>query len=1072
MPKWIITVLYFALTFSIFNALAVNERENASVDNGPRLLILISAAYGRPGIETFNKGVFDAWKDAGYSVSNISTHYLDLNQNPNINYRPELANFILEKERDKHYDFILLVQQDAVNFYTTYLPSLAKNAKLIAAFSNLDEAWLNTHRRQGLNMADSLDYESTIDTALALYPKTERLVIINGATPSDKKPLAGLLAFMTKYPHIHIETTDHLTFDQLLIRISNLETNSLILRSSYGSDHQGNPKGKTPIEIGVTLSEHANVPSFVLYYTAIGNAPVSGGHVVVPEEIGKTLIRRALEDNHWPKDSALRWIPINSTPIYDISELLRTGAALNSLPANTVRLNEPHSFIKTHFKTILISSGIILLLCMCLLALLIERRYRKRQSEALSISKTQLLTNLEHTPHVAVQWFDKKGVIQYWNPASERLYGWKKEEVLGRELTETFLSEQDKAEYFKKLNQLSSTRTAITPYETKVLCKDGSLRTVLTTSFIMPMGTGELGFASMDLDITEQKHSEKHLLLLASVFNNASEGIVILDEHRKIKEVNAAFCKLSGFKKEELVGQSPDMLYYQLKPSKKHPIQKEVSTSLAEHQHWSGEMEHKRKDGQVFTSLVTINMIYDECEGTQRYIALMSDITELKQKQVELERVAHFDAVTDLPNRVLFSDRLNQSISQLGRHQDERLAVIYIDLDGFKAVNDNHGHMLGDKLLQLISNRMKNVLRETDTLARLGGDEFAAVLTNLHEHKDVERVLDALLQSTSDVAIIDELEIRVSASIGVVFVTPETQNTDPDILLRHADQAMYKAKNSGKNKYCFFDDNEDKLEKARQDDLKRLKNALQNNEFELYLQPKVNTSSNAIIGAEALIRWQHPEKGLVPPGAFLPLLADHPLSVDIGFWVIRTALSQQQQLKSQGYYFPISVNVDGFQLSHPDFVTQVQSILKEYPDYQQDDLEFEVLESSALDDIDAVSQVIQQCREIGIQFSLDDFGTGYSSLNYLKRLPVQTLKIDQSFIRNMLDNQDDLAIIQGVLGLAHAFNRNVIAEGVESNTHVQVLKTIGCEMIQGYVIAKPLAFDSFLRWCKEWSSAH
>lgn len=1066
-PQWV--------SFSLLSVMALflptifAETPDSNTLTPPKMLVLVSAAYGRPGIETFNQGVIEAWTSHGNPSSLISVHYLDLNQNPNPSYRDELASWIRAKEKDTSFDYILLVQQDAVDFYTDELFDLSPKAKLIAAFSTLDQAWLKRTGRQGLNMIESLDYQNTLKTAFSLFPKTKRAVVVSGSTQSDRQPLSAIRKASEQWPHIQWEYTEQLTFTDTIRKLSSLPEHTIVLRSSYGSDPMGDPANMTPMEIGLELSKNTNAPSFVLYETAIGKIPVAGGHVVIPKNVGQTLIEQALAPDVWVNETTLQWLPIESTPVYDVSELVRWKADISALPENTKRLHEIPSFWRDHGKTALSIAGVMSILFIFLFFLLVERRFRVKATSALQISKTQLLTNLEYAPHVAIQWFDQDGKIIFWNPASARLYGWTSEEVIGKHLTDTFLTPEHAEDYFGRLHAMKDQGQALPPYEVHVRCKDGSERIVLTTSFVIPMEQGEMGYASMDLDITDQQLTQKHLSLLASVFKHASEGILICGADRKIEEVNDAFCQLSGFSRSELIGNTPDMLYYHVSQRDKNEVTQSLQKALKEEGHWSGEMVHRRKDGAVFTSLVTVNRVTDPSGTNDRYIALLSDITDLKQHQHRLERMAHYDAVTDLPNRVLLSERLKVAMCQLNRHPDETLAVLYIDLDGFKSVNDTHGHTVGDKMLMELARRMLAVLRETDTLARLGGDEFAAVLTNLHKHKDAERVLNLLLCAASSLMIIDDFELRVSASIGVVFLNAQDFDSDPDQLIRQADQAMYRAKATGKNRYCFFDDEEHRLERSRHEELERLKLALLNHEFELFYQPKINTTTRMLVGAEALIRWRHPDKGIVPPGLFLPLLVDHLLSIDIGYWVIETALLQIEAFKTENIHIPISVNVDGFQLSQPGFISQLKLILSRYPNYTPGDLEFEILESSALEDIEQISTIIHECKKLGICFALDDFGTGYSSLNYLKRLPVQTLKIDQSFIRNMLENPDDLAIIQGILGLAHAFKRNVIAEGVETEEHSQILNTLGCDLIQGYVVARPLPAHDFLEWHSQWS---
>ena len=462
----------------------------------------------------------------------------------------------------------------------------------------------------------------------------------------------------------------------------------------------------------------------------------------------------------------------------------------------------------------------------------------------------------------------------------------------------------------------------------------------------------------------------------------------------------------------------------------------------------------------------------DHYGKTQHYVALFSDITALKTHQSHLEHLAHFDALTNLPNRLLLADRLQQAMSQAHR-SGQQLAVVYLDLDGFKSVNDRHGHAVGDQLLIAMANAMKSTLREGDTLARIGGDELVAVLVDLDSAESCVPLLGRLLEAAAAPVVLGALRLQCSASMGVAFYPQKLDVVDDlelgaDQLLRQADQAMYQAKLAGKNRYHVFDAAQDSHIRGLHENLQRIRVALAQREFVLHYQPKVNMRSGQIIGAEALIRWQHPDKGLLAPATFLPLIEDHPLGVEVGEWVIATALKQMAIWRAGGLDLPVSVNISARQLQQLDFFERLQTLLTQHPGIEPTRLWLEVLETSALADMAQISQLIEDCSHIGVQFALDDFGTGYSSLIYLKSLRVAQLKIDQSFVRNMLEDPSDLAILKGVIGLAAAFKREVIAEGVETVAHGVALLQLGCEMAQGNVIAHTMPAEQLPAWAASW----
>jgi diguanylate cyclase (GGDEF)-like protein/PAS domain S-box-containing protein len=577
------------------------------------------------------------------------------------------------------------------------------------------------------------------------------------------------------------------------------------------------------------------------------------------------------------------------------------------------------------------------------------------------------------------------------------------------------------------------------------------------------MLAGEVGVLITLRDITERKAAQEKLQLAASVFGHAREGITITDAKGNIVDVNEAFTRITGYSREEVLGQNPRILQSGRQDKAFYAAMWDALTVQG---HWSGELWNRHKTGEVFAELLTISAVRDAQGQTLRYVALFSDITTIKAHQSQLEHIAHFDALTNLPNRVLLADRMQQAMTQAQR-RSEMVAVVYLDLDGFKAINDHRGHQTGDQVLITLAQRMKGALREGDTMARIGGDEFVAVLIDLQDTQASVPLLERLLAVAAEPVLVGDLTLQVSASLGVTFY-PQIHEFDADQLLRQADQAMYQAKVAGKNRYHVFDAVQDSSLRSHHESLERLRQALENHEFLLHYQPKVNMRTGQVVGAEALIRWQHPEKGLLAPATFLPVIEDHPLAVDVGEWVIDTALHQMELWHTVGLDVPVSVNIGALQLQQANFMARLEVILARHPQVQLGRFELEVLETSALAYMAQVSQVIEDCARMGVRFALDDFGTGHSSLTYLKRLRVALLKIDQSFVRDMLDDPDDLAILQGVIGLASAFKLEVIAEGVETIAHGTALLQLGCELAQGYGIARPMPPEQMPAWVANW----
>ena len=442
----------------------------------------------------------------------------------------------------------------------------------------------------------------------------------------------------------------------------------------------------------------------------------------------------------------------------------------------------------------------------------------------------------------------------------------------------------------------------------------------------------------------------------------------------------------------------------------------------------------------------------------------------VRSRTAELERIARYDSLTKLPNRALLGERLEQALVQT-RRRGQHLAVVFIDLDGFKAVNDTHGHEAGDYLLITLAERMTGTLRDGDILARLGGDEFVAVLLDLSDVAATAPMLNRLLAAASQPVQYGQARMQVSASLGVTFYSQaqgQAEDLEADQLVRQADQAMYQAKQSGKNRFCVFDPDQDHIVRSHHEQMESIRHALAGHEFVLEYQPKVNLRTGAVIGVEALIRWVHPQRGLLPPADFLPMIQDHTLAIEVGQWVIENALLQVERWQQDGLNIAVSVNIGVRHLMQADFVQRLREALDAHPRLKPDCLELELLETSALKDLAHVSQVIQACRSMGVECTLDDFGSGQSSLTCLKRLPVKYLKIDQNFISDMLASSDSLLILIGVLKLASAFDLQVIAEGVETAQHGFMLLELGCELAQGYGIARPMPPHELPAWVKRW----
>ena len=567
-----------------------------------------------------------------------------------------------------------------------------------------------------------------------------------------------------------------------------------------------------------------------------------------------------------------------------------------------------------------------------------------------------------------------------------------------------------------------------------------------------------IGLIGLAVDVTDRKKTEDRLRLTEKVFKHTSEGILITDVSRNIIEVNDAFCQISGYSREELIGKNPRILH---SGHQSKTFYWDMWESIHTTSHWAGEVWDRKKNGEMFAAWMTISALSNENGEVTHYVGITSDITLLKQHEKQLEHIAHYDALTGIPNRTLLADRMKQAISQT-LWEKNMTAICYLDLDEFKQINDTQGHETGDRVLIEIAQRIQNTIRGGDTVARLGGDEFVILLLGLEKGEECVSTLIRLLEAIANPIFVNERAYSVSASIGVSIYPLDDE--DPDTLLRHADQAMYVAKQSGKNRYHVYDPTFDRRARDQNEFQNSIRYGLEHNQFELYYQPKINLRTKKLVGAEALIRWHHPERGLLLPAEFLRFISNTELDIHIGEWVTSAALAQMNRWRAEGLDIEISINISGYHLESPRFVEHLHQQLKHYPDIPFGKLQIEVLETVALNEIAIVREVIESCRKFGVGFALDDFGTGYSSLSYLSSLPVDVLKIDQSFVRDMLEDKGDMAIVQGIIALAHAFERQTVAEGVETQDHYRVLLDLGCELGQGFGIARPMRADELLNW--------
>jgi diguanylate cyclase (GGDEF)-like protein/PAS domain S-box-containing protein len=587
------------------------------------------------------------------------------------------------------------------------------------------------------------------------------------------------------------------------------------------------------------------------------------------------------------------------------------------------------------------------------------------------------------------------------------------------------------------------------------------LQGLINATPLVDTAGGVLGAFALISDITGRRQHEAYMRQTVAVFENTAEGVMITDRQGRMLRVNPAFTQITGYKADEVLGKTPAMLH-----SGKHDkaFFAAMWAELNDGGHWQGEIWNRRKTGEVYPEWLTISAVRDGAGHIQNYVGVFTDISHVKRSEEELQRMAHYDALTELPNRTMLNAQLSMALERAHRNT-RKLAVMELDLDGFKTVNDSLGHPAGDLLLQRISQRLKNVLRGEDVIARMGGDEFAIIVETPPSVTHLSHIAEKIIQVVSEPLDLHGHSAMVTASVGIAMYPEDGE--DATSLLKAADTAMYAGKQAGRNTYRFHDTDMAKAARQRLTLELGLRRALEDNYLEVWYQPQIDLEDGAVIGAEALVRWRDPERGLISPADFVPVAEETGLILPLGEWVLRESCRQAQKWANSDIFMgTVSVNVSGPQIERGDFVATVRKALHDTR-IDPKRLELEITESFLLRNAEQAMGIVETLSGLGIGVAIDDFGTGYSSLSYLKYLKAHKLKIDQRFVRDLPDDKDDAAIARAIIAMGLSLGFKVIAEGVETDAQQDFLKSEGCQQGQGYLYAKPLRAPDFEKWLAE-----
>ncbi|WP_256996399.1 bifunctional diguanylate cyclase/phosphodiesterase [Methylococcus capsulatus] len=686
---------------------------------------------------------------------------------------------------------------------------------------------------------------------------------------------------------------------------------------------------------------------------------------------------------------------------------------------------------------------------------------RWEAERALRQSEERLRLHVEHLPLAVIEW-DLDFIVSRWNPAAERIFGYGADRMIGRSAGILFpedVLEQAEA-IWREVSGGSGNRVV-----TANVTADG--RTIRCEWYNTPLTTPDgtvIGVASLVDDITRREAVEAELRLAATTFET-DEAILIAGADGRILRVNAAFSRITGYRQEDVVGRNPRLFKSGLHGAE---FYREVWRSLEQTGRWQGEIWNRRKNGEVYPERKTITAVRSANGDITHYVAISSDISELKRTEEKIRQLAYYDSLTGLPNRSLIFERLTQQM-KAARREGTYGALLFMDLDYFKTLNDSLGHHMGDRLLVQVAERLKNCLEDEEAAARLGGDEFVVLLAPVKPSASVaagQAIVHArrVRELLSAPFQLDDYVHYISVSIGIALF-PDGANTAEDVL-KQADTAMYVAKNEGRDGVRFYESAMEAVVRGRLDLEKALRKALANDEFEVYYQPQM-LGDGRVVGAEALIRWFHPERGAISPDQFIPVCEQNGMILRVGAIVLRRACACLAEIRARGLALPkLSVNVSPRQFMRSDLMTQLEQFCLENG-VSPADLCLELTEGVLLNHTELAVAQIGRLKNLGVSFSIDDFGTGYSSLAYLKHLPLDDLKIASAFVRDLEQDSSDAAIVETIVSMARHLGLDVIAEGVETRTQVEILERYGCHRFQGNYFARPLPKDDFIRFVAE-----
>jgi len=1033
----------------------------AAVTPHKHILVLYSYGHGGKGISTFDEALIKTLLASGTLEANdLYFEYLDIERNRiDPQYERQLTQLLQNKYAVHPIDAILTVQEPALRWLLHDGRSIAAQAPVVTVQAALPDLRA-IGQRHIVSQLVRFDIPGTLKAALTLFPQTTHILLVAGNSDADKHAAANAQrTVMALYPALKIQTTSDQTLEATLQQAAHLPPHSIILYTQFNRDTAGHIT--LAYEVEKQVSAVANAPVFGLYDFNLQDGGI-GGSVISVAQLGQRSAAMLLDivSGTLSVNRQLTGVDVPPKLILDWGQINKWHADPTALAATTEFVNKTPT-LYAQYRQYIIGIFVFITAQFCLITALLFSRHRQKSVElSLVASENRYRALIEQAPDAIVLYdFDLHKYVDC-NAAALTLLKCSRAELLavGPEkllppeqlrsrtvddfVTETLHRVQDGSQFVAE-RMIRNFQGENISCEARFAHIPDKQRTLIRISL---------------LDIGQRKQTETALRIAATAFESQL-GMAITDANRIIQQVNHAFTEITGFQPEEVTGRRAEWPNIGRQDPQFHT---DMWNTVAACGAWQGEILDYRKDNVVFPEWLTITAVKDEHGTVTHYVTTVSDISARKEAENEIAMLAFFDPLTHLPNRRLLMDRLTQVLASGQRHV-RNAALLFIDLDNFKTLNDTLGHASGDQLLSLTGQRLSADVRASDTVARLGGDEFLVMLDDLDADPvaasaQAEQVGHKILASLRQPYTLGERTYNGTASIGITLLGEQHRSVDD--IFKQADLAMYQAKADGRDTLCFFDPQMQAAVSAKAAMEADLRVAIERQQFELHYQAQVHDGK--IVGAEALIRWNHPLRGMVFPGEFIALAENSGLILPLGQWVLRAACQQLAQWATSPATerLVISVNVSPVQFQQDSFVDAVHSVVTE-TGANPHRLKLELTESVMVANIDSVTRKMHAIKAWGIGFSLDDFGTGYSSLAYLKRLPLDQLKIDQGFVRDILYDANDAAIANMVIVLAQTLGLSVIAEGVETLPQRDLLASKGCHTYQGYLFSRPIPVADF-----------